>query len=59
LLNRTWLTGNHALKPKTMPLYRDFTTNYLVPNLGEVRLLQLRAHHLHRMYSDIALDRRG
>jgi hypothetical protein len=28
------LTGKHALKPKTMSLYRDFTTNYLVPNLG-------------------------
>lgn len=27
----TWLTGKHALKPKTVSLYRDFTTNYLVP----------------------------
>ena len=32
----TWLTGKHALKPKTMSLYREFTTNYLVPDLGEV-----------------------
>ena len=55
----TWLTGKHALKPKTMALYRDFTTNYLVPNLGEVRLLELRAHHLDRMYANIALGRRG
>lgn len=55
----TWLTGKHALKPKTVALYRDFTTNYLVPNLGEVRLLELRAHHLDRMYSNIALGRRG
>jgi hypothetical protein len=55
----TWLAGKHALKPKTMALYRDFTTNYLVPNLGEVRRLELRAHHLDRMYSAIALGRRG
>ena len=55
----TWLTGKHALKPKTMSLYRDFTTNYLVPNLGEIRLLQLRAHHLDRMYANIAVGRRG
>jgi hypothetical protein len=55
----TWLTGKHALKPKTVSLYRDFTTNYLVPNLGEIRLLQLRAHHLDRMYANITLGRRG
>lgn len=35
------------------------TTNYLVPNLGEIRLLELRAHHLDRMYLAIALGRRG
>lgn len=55
----TWLTGKHALKPKTTALYRDMTDNYLVPNLGKVRLLELRAHHLDRMYSNIVLGRRG
>jgi integrase len=55
----SWLTGKHALKPKTMALYRDFTTNYLVPNLGDVRLLELRAHHLDRMYANVVLGRRG
>jgi integrase len=55
----TWLTGKHALKPKTVALYRDFTTNYLVSNLGSVRLLELRAHHLDRMYANVALGRRG
>jgi integrase len=54
-----WLTGKHALKPKTMSLYRDFTTNYLVPQLGQIRLLELRAHHLDRMYANIILGRRG
>jgi integrase len=55
----TWLAGKHALKPKTMSLDRDFTTNYLVPHLGQIRLLQLRSHHLDRMYLAIALGRRG
>ena len=54
-----WLTGKHALKPKTMSLYRDFTTNYLVPNLGQIRLLELRAHHLDRMYANIVLGLSG
>jgi len=55
----TWLTGKHALHPRTIALYRDFTNNYLVPNLGKIRLRELRAHHLDRMYSAIALGRRG
>jgi hypothetical protein len=42
-----------------MSLYGDFTTNYLVSNLGGIRLLQLRAHHLDRMYANIAVGRRG
>jgi integrase len=54
-----WLTGKHALKPKTMSLYRDFTINYLVPHLGQIRLLELRAHHLDRMYANITLGMRG
>ena len=40
----TWLTSKHALKPTTMALYTEFTTNYLVPHLGQIRLLELRAH---------------
>ncbi len=55
----TWLDGKHALKPKTVSLYRDMTTNYLIPNLGQVRLLELRAHHLDRMYVNVASGRRG
>ena len=55
----TWLVGKHALTPKTVALYQDFTKHYLVPNLGQIRLLELRAHHLDRMYAAIALGRRG
>jgi integrase len=55
----TWLTSEHALKPTTMALYTEFTTNYLVPHLGQIRLLELRAHHLDRMYANITVGLRG
>jgi integrase len=55
----TWLDGKHALRPKTASLYRDMTTNYLIPNIGHLRLLELRAHHLDRMYVNVANGRRG
>jgi len=32
----TWLTGKHALKPKTIALYQDMAINYLIPHLGDV-----------------------
>lgn len=54
-----WLTGKHALKPKTVALYDNMTRNYLRPHLGEIRLLELRAHHLDRMYAAITMGRRG
>lgn len=54
-----WLTGKHALKPKTVALYGDLTANYLLPHLGEVRLLELQAHHLDRMYAAITIGKRG
>jgi hypothetical protein len=56
---QTWLDGKRALKPKTMALYQDLTRLYLEPNLGGIRVLELRAHHLDRMYAAIALGRRG
>ena len=55
----TWLTSKHALKPTTMALYTEFTTNYLVPHLGQIRLLELRAHHLDRMYANTTVGVRG
>jgi len=55
----TWLTGKHALKPKTVALYADMSKNYLIPHLGDVRLLELRAHHLDRMYAAITMGKRG
>jgi integrase len=54
-----WLAGKHALKPATLAQYRDFTKAYLRPHLGQIRLLELRAHHLDRLYAGITLGRRG
>jgi integrase len=54
-----WLAGKHALKPKTVALYRDALDHYLIPQLGPVRLMELRAHHLDRFYASIAVGRRG
>jgi hypothetical protein len=32
-----WLAGKHALKPKTVALYRDVLDHYLIPHLGSIR----------------------
>ena len=55
----SWLAGKHALKPKTATLYGELARNYLVPHLGTVRLLDLRAHHLDRMYAAITTGKSG
>jgi site-specific recombinase XerC len=54
-----WLAGKHELKPKTAALYRDALDHYLIPHLGSIRLMELRAHHLDRFYVSIAVGRRG
>ncbi len=55
----TWLQAKHSLKPTTVSLYGDLTKNYLVPHLGKIRLLDLRAHHLDRMYSATTVGKAG
>jgi len=54
-----WLSGKHALKPKTVASYSDLSNNYLIPHLGHIRLLELQAHHLDRMYAAITIGKRG
>jgi integrase len=54
-----WLTGKHALKPKTVALYRGALDHYLIPHLGSIRLMELRAHHLDRFYAAITIGVRG
>ena len=55
----TWLLGKRALKPKTRSLYDDAIRLYLKPQLGRILLLELRPHHLDRLYAAIAIGRRG
>lgn len=55
----TWLASKHALRPKTADLYGSLARNYLIPHLGKVKLLELRAQHLDRMYAAIATGRSG
>jgi integrase len=54
-----WLAGKHELKPKTVSLYRSSIDLYLAPHLGDIGLLELRAHHLDRFYAAIAIGIRG
>lgn len=49
----------HALKPTTMDPYTGLANNCLIPNVGGVRLLDLRAQHLDRMYAAFPRGRRG
>lgn len=53
----TWLTGKQA--PKTVEIYLTLADNYLVPHLGDIELLELRAQHLDRMYAAITLGKGG
>lgn len=56
---RFWLDSKLALKPKTADLYEGLCRNYLLPHLGHVPLLQLRAPHLEVMYRRITVGARG
>lgn len=54
-----WIATKHSYKPTTLTLTTEFTRNYLEPHLGHVRLLDLRAHHLDRMYQAITIGKSG
>lgn len=55
----TWITGKQALKRSTQSHYRDAIRLYLRPNLGEIPLIDLRAHHLDQMYATLTHGVRG
>jgi hypothetical protein len=38
---------------------RDALDLYLIPHLGRIRPLELRAHHLDRFYAAITIGKRG
>lgn len=54
-----WIAGKHALRPKTVGLYRYAIDLYIKPHLGHVVLQDLRAHHLDHFYSAIRTGRKG
>ena len=55
----TWLTGKHALRPATRALYVSLVEHYLKPQLGAIRLLDLRGSHLDRFYAGLQTGVRG
>jgi integrase len=55
----SWLAGKHSLKPSTRAHYSDAIRLYLKPHIGHIQLRELRAHHIDRMYSAIALGQRN
>lgn len=55
----SWIEGKLALKPSTRSHYSDAIRLYLKPQLGDVLLIDLRAHHLDRMYSGMVRGVRG
>jgi len=51
-----WLEGKVNLRPTTRRSYESHLRLYLVPHLGHVRLRDLSATHLERMYAAIRSD---
>ncbi|MGQ7297996.1 tyrosine-type recombinase/integrase [Quadrisphaera sp. KR29] len=49
-----WLQGKHKLRPSSRAAYESHIKLYLKPHLGHVQLLELRAHHLDRLYTSIS-----
>lgn len=49
-----WLSGRQSLRPSTRLSYQSHIAKYLIPNLGHIKLVDLRAHHIEAMYRNIA-----
>jgi hypothetical protein len=48
-----WLQGRRSLRPSTRQAYQAHLDQHLIPELGHLRLLDLRAHHIEEMYRQI------
>jgi hypothetical protein len=48
-----WLQGRQSLRPSTRQAYQAHLDQHLIPELGHLRLLDLRAHHIEEMYRQI------
>jgi integrase len=53
-----WLDTRRSLRPSTLKSYREHVTLYLMPLLGEIRLSELRAHHVDSMLAAISTPQR-
>lgn len=49
-----WLDGKQALRPSTRVDYERHIRNIFVPELGQLRLLDLRAHHVEAVFRRLA-----
>jgi integrase len=45
-----WLEGRQSLRPSTRQAYQTHLTQHLIPELGHLRLPDLRSHHIEGMY---------
>lgn len=48
-----WLAGKRALRDTTRRGYEIHLRRYLVPNIGDLRLADLRPHHIDMLYADL------
>lgn len=49
-----WLDGKQALRPTTVLEYRRHISQLFIPEIGPLRLLDLRAQHIERVFARIA-----
>jgi integrase len=54
----TWLASKHATTESTRRHRQGHIDNYLVPHLGRIPLLQLRADHIDQMFTEIRAEGR-
>lgn len=52
---RQWLDSKRSLRPTTRRSYEIHLRLYLIPQLGHVRLADLRPQHLDRLYAALAI----
>ena len=50
---RSWLAGKQALRPSTRLEYTRHITQLFIPELGHLRLADLRAHHIEQVFHRI------
>lgn len=51
-----WLDNIADVRPQTMRSYRSKVNIYLVPNIGKIRLTELRPEHIRGMYKRMRMD---